>query len=326
MNKAINIFKNKKKVSLAPLFSPIEKCERIKKVIPELPNLFIKRDDFIGSLVWGNKLRKLEYTLSDAEAKGADTILTYGGVQSNHARITAQVSKRMGFDCILIMNGDRPEKPTANFTIVDFLQIPIHYVSTRQERHPKMMEVAEQLKQQGKHPYCVPLGASDDIGSWGFVNAIDEVLQQQKELGVTFDYIIHSGSSGGTQAGMMVGKKLFELNELKIISVSADDPAESIRYSVMAAAQPMLQELGLPVLERSEVVVDENYFGDGYAVPTSLSSFASDSFAKLEGITLDGTYTSKAMAAVIDYSRKGMFQPTDNILFWHTGGLLNMFK
>lgn len=327
MSTAIQLFNNIPKLSLAPLFSPIEKCERIRKAIPELPTLYIKRDDFIGPLVWGNKLRKLAYTLAHAKAQNAATIITYGGIQSNHARITAQVSRRLGFKCILVLDGTQPEKPQANFLINHLMGIEIVYVASRQDRHPKMLELAALLKEKGQIPYCIPLGASDDIGSWGFVDAMAEIIQQQNQMGIQFSHIIHSGSSGGTQAGLLVGKALFQQHHLNIISISADDPAKDISESVMKAVLPMMEYLQMPKeLQQISPIVDDTYTGDGYALPFEQSIVAFDQFAQHEGIILDHTYTAKTAAAIIDYSRKGFFKPSDKVLFWHTGGLLNLFK
>lgn len=327
MTDPISKYRSIQKVNLAPLFTPIERCDRMEALVPELPELYIKRDDFIGSLVWGNKLRKLEYSLYDAQQKGADTILTYGGIQSNHARITAQVARRMGFECLLIMNGEPPEKPSANYLINQVLGISIRYVDDRTERHSTMLEVAEELKAKGKKPYCIPLGASDHIGSFGFVNAMEEIIRQEKEMGIQFDYIIHGGSSGGTQAGLMVGKKIFHRDGLKVIGISADDSEAEIKGYLMRAINPMLDFLGIPgAIVEDDLLVDDRYFGEGYALPTPLSSWAMEQFATVEGITLDATYTAKTAAAIIDYARSGKFKITDKVLFWHTGGLLNLFK
>ncbi len=327
MTDPISKYRSIGRVNLAPLFTPIEPCSRIRALVPELPELYIKRDDFIGSLVWGNKVRKLEYSLYDARQKKADTILTYGGIQSNHARITAQVARRMGFDCVLVLNGDPPEKPSANFLIDKILGVQIHYVADRTERNPKMMALADELKSKGKNPYCIPLGASDHIGSFGFVKAMEEIIQQEQEMGFQFDYIIHGGSSGGTQAGLVVGQKIFNRNPLKIISISADDSEAEIKGYLMRAINPMLDFLGIPEsINENELLVDDEQFGEGYAIPTPLSSWATDQFALVEGITLDATYTAKTAAAIIDYARKGRFKSTDKVLFWHTGGLLNLFK
>ncbi len=327
MREAIKRFLSIPRVPLAPLDTPIERCERLQDVVPGLPDLYVKRDDYIGPLVWGNKLRKLEYALAEARAQGADTVVTCGGIQSNHARITAQVCRRMGLDCVLVLSGEKPAQPRANFLIDDRLGIPIHHVETRAERTLRVKEIAGELEAQGKNVFRIPLGASDDIGSFGFVRAMHELVQQQEALGVRLDYLVHGASSGGTQAGLLVGKALFEQDPLRVIGISADNSAEDIRRSVMSAAEPMLDRLGLNGrLTRGDLRVDDGYVGDGYALPTPASTRAEELFAVAEGILLDKVYTAKAAAAIIDYSRSGVFAPTDKVLFWHTGGLITLFE
>ncbi len=326
-SEAIERFKSIEKISLSNLQTPIETCDRLDKVYPNLPNLYIKRDDFIGSLVWGNKLRKLEYSMADARAHNADTIITCGGVHSNHARITGQVSRRLGLDCILVQSGEKPEKMVGNPRINELMGVSIEYVDSRDERQPTMEKIADELKDEGKQPYIIPLGASNEIGSWGFVNAVDELQAQQQEIGMQFDAIIHACSSGGTTAGLEVGKRLFGLHDMPVYGISADDPPEKIKESILSATQPMIERIGLDApITAEELNIDDSYVGEGYGIPTELSANVTKAFLDVEGITLDPVYTAKAAAALVDYSRKGIFEPTDNVLFWHTGGLLNLFK
>lgn len=324
-NEAIRRYQSQKRISLSNLSTPVESCGRLPDKYLGLPNLFIKRDDFIGSLVWGNKLRKLEYALADALDEGADTIITCGSVHSNHARTTGQVCRRLGLDCILVQNGEEPEKKVGNPRINELMDIPIHYVSDSDQRQPKMKEVAKELESAGGNPYIIPLGASYEIGTWGFVRAMEELKRQQDKMGIQFDAIIHACSSGGTMAGMEVGKRLFGL-DLEIIGISADDPAAEVKQAVMKSANPVMNQLTIESLSADELIVDDSYVGEGYGIPTELSDEALNSFIDVEGITLDPVYTAKAAGGLIDYSRRGMFDTTDNILFWHTGGLLNLFK
>lgn len=325
--KTIERYKSIPRISLSNLYTPVEKCDRLQEVYPDLPNLHIKRDDFIGSLVWGNKLRKLEYSLADAIEKNADTIITCGSVHSNHARTTGQVCRRLGFDCILVQNGKEPEKKVGNPRINELMNIPIHYVSDSEQRHPKMKEIAEELNSAGKNPYIIPLGASDEVGSWGFVRAIEELQKQKQEKGFHFDAILHACSSGGTTAGMEVGKRLFGWDDLQVYGISADDPAGEVKQAILAAANPIMDQLGLnETINPEELNIDDGYVGEGYGIPTDLSAEVFEEFINTEGITLDPVYTAKAASALVDYGRRGIFDSTDDILFWHTGGLLNLFR
>ncbi len=314
------------RVVIAPLDTPVERCDRLQKAIPGMPEVYVKHDDYIGPLVWGNKVRKLEYCYAEALRLGADTILTCGGIQSNHARITAQTAKRFGFEVVLVLNGVIPAKPTANLLINRKMGATIYYVSSRQERSVKMQTVQEELERSGKKVYAIPLGASDEIGSLGFVKAMEELYKQEKAMGFTFDYIFHSSSSGGTQAGLEVGKRLFKMNS-KIIGVSADNSVEEIRNEIMEAAGPIRKRLKMKkLINREEIIVETGFIGPGYGVPSDESLEAEKIFAETEGILLDQTYTAKAAAALIAYARKGFFKPDDRVLFWHTGGLISLFQ
>ena len=319
----INNLDKVSRISLSNLDTPIEKCERLASLFPEGPEIFIKRDDFIGSLVWGNKLRKLEYSLADALEQGADTIITCGGIQSNHSRITAQVSKRLGLDCVLVQNGEAQEIPTGNHKINRMLDIPIHYVNAGEERDGKMFEVSEELLKDGKKPYIIPLGASNEIGCLGFVKAMEELKKQQEVLGIQFDAIIHASSSGGTQAGMEIGKRLFGMENLSITGISADSSVEELQNSILKCTDPLLKRIDAGfTIDKDDLSIDTSYIGPGYGIASDQSNEAEELFLKHEGIFLDTCYTAKAASALIDYCRNGKFKKGQKILFWHTGGIL----
>ena len=314
------------RLSIAPLNTPVERCDRLRQAVAGMPEVYVKHDDYIGSLVWGNKVRKLEYCYAEAQRLGADTVITCGGVQSNHARITAQTALRFGFEVVLVLNGVIPAKPTANLLINHKMGAKIYFVSTRRERSVKMQTVQEELEKAGKTVYSIPLGASDETGSLGFVKAMEELNAQEKSLGFHFDYIFHSSSSGGTQTGLEVGKRLFGMN-IQIIGVSADNSVEEIRNEIMAASGPIQKRLKMKkLINPDEICVETGFIGPGYGVPSDESLEAEKIFAETEGILLDQTYTAKAAAALIAYARKGYFKATDRVLFWHTGGLINLFQ
>jgi L-cysteate sulfo-lyase len=311
---------------LAPLVTPIEKMERLSSVIEGAPNLFIKRDDFIGQLVWGNKLRKLEYALAKALSVGADTIITCGGIQSNHARTTAQITRRLGLDCIVVLNGIEPETYSANFRIIKLMNIPVHIVQRQEDRDPEMLRISEDLKKKGKTPFIIPLGASDKFGIPGFVNAIRELKEQQSALGINFTHIYHSTVSGGTQGGLEAGKRIFDLKKLKIIGISAEGNEDETADRVIKPANLFLQELGADyIIKKEDITVYSDFVGEGYGIPTPGSIRAKKLFLDHEGILLDDTYTSKAAAGLISHCENGKFKKSDNVLFWHTGGLIALF-
>ena len=323
----LNRYRALPRISLVNLGTPLEKCDRLRVAIPGAPHLYIKRDDCLGYLVGGNKLRKLEYVMADARGQKATTVLTVGGTTSNHARVTAMVASRLGLKCHLILNGKDTDNPTGNLRIDRLLGVNVHLVQTRDQRNPTMDQVARDLEKKGERVYKVPLGASDQVGSFGFVAALEEILRQEKELGIRFNTIVCSSSSGGTQAGLEVGKRLFQRRDLEIMGVSPDDSSNEIKGYVLRAANPMLSALGLPeIKDRAELSVDDKQIGGGYRVASEQSKEAERTFLRTEGILLDPVYTAKAAAGLINYCRGKRFSADDHVLFWHTGGLIALFE
>jgi D-cysteine desulfhydrase family pyridoxal phosphate-dependent enzyme len=303
----------------------VERLERLRQAIPGAPELWIKRDDLTGYLGGGNKLRKLEYVFADALARKATTIVTTGSITSNLARTAALIAKRLGLRCELVLSGGELKSARANWRVAELLEIKIHSVESSKERSSRMKEVARNLEERGERVYQIPLGASNEIGSFGMVAAFEELGIQQLEIGEQFDAIVFATSSGGTQAGLEAGKRLFHYPHVQLMGVSADDPAETIKNSVMQAVGPMLSLLersDVPALD--ELFVDDNFIGEGYAIPTRESKEAAKLFVETEGILLDPVYTSKAAAGLIAYCRQGRFKPSDRVLFWHTGGVLTL--
>ena len=319
-------FINLRRLRLANLGTPIERADRLRKLIPGAPEIFIKRDDLTGYFGGGNKLRKLEYVMADALARGATTLITNGSITSNLARTTAAVARRFGLKCVLVLNGGDPKSARANSRVAELLGVTVYAVNSRQERDEKMDEIAEVLERKGERVYRIPLGASNDVGSFGMVAAMEEVGFQQLELGQQFDAVVLATSSGGTQAGLEVAKRLFGYEHLRIVGISADDPSHEIKGASLKAIVPMLKKLGLPSdVSADELAVDDEFIGPGYGINTDESSEAMKLFAEAEGLLLDPVYTSKGAAGLIAYCRRGAFKQTDRVLFWHTGGLMTLF-
>ena len=322
---ALELFANIPRFRLVNLNTPIEPLNRLRRAIPGAPQLWIKRDDLTGYLGGGNKLRKLEYVMADALSRGATTIVTTGSITSNLARSTALIAKRLGLKCELILSGGNPESARANWRLAEMLGVKIHSVAASNERASRMKEVARALEERGERVYQIPLGASDKVGSFGMVAAFEELGIQQLELSQQFDAIVFATSSGGTQAGLEVGKRLFNYPNLRLLGVSADDPAELIKENALKAVGPMLSILGRSdVPTADKLFVDDNFIGEGYAIPTKESLAAAQLFAETEGILLDPVYVSKAAAGLLAYCREGRFKRTDKVLFWHTGGVLTL--
>lgn len=302
--------------------TPIDEMPRLAASLGTRARLLAKRDDAISFGFGGNKVRKLGIVAADALTAGADTLVTIGGVQSNHARATAATAAKLGLRCTLIANGTPPDRLTANALLDALLGAEVEYVSAREERVPGMHRAIERLRAEGRRPYEVPLGASTPRGALGFARAVGELVAQ----GVRPDVIIHASSSGGTQAGLVAGCRLHGL-ATRIVGVSADDPADSLRAGVAEIANGALALLGADDLAvaPSDIEVDDTFIGGGYGVPTDASREAQHLAARCEALFVDHTYTAKAFAALIAYARRGDFADDSTVVFWHTGGQVGLF-
>jgi 1-aminocyclopropane-1-carboxylate deaminase/D-cysteine desulfhydrase-like pyridoxal-dependent ACC family enzyme len=296
--------------------TPVQEMARLRAALGGGPRLLVKRDDAIPFGFGGNKVRKLEFVLADALAAGADVVVTVGGVQSNHARATAAAAAKLGLGCVLVLNGSPPERPTANALLDRLLGARVEYIPSRAERAAASEEVMARLRSEGRRPYFVPLGASTSVGALGFVSAVDELVGQ----GIVPDVVVHAGSSGGTQAGLVAGIARHGLST-RVIAVSADDPAVSVAASVRAIIRGIEGLSGFDGL----IEVDDGHVGAGYGVPTDASRAAQELAARTEALFVDHTYTAKALGALVAYVRAGRFDANQTVLFWHTGGQVGLF-
>lgn len=303
--------------------TPVEPMPRLAQALGTRAGLFVKRDDAIPFGFGGNKVRKLCIVAAQALRDGADTLITCGGVQSNHARATAAFAARLGLKAVLVASGARPATPTANALLDNLLGAELHYVPSRDARDPAMHEIAAGLVQAGQRPYIIPLGASTPYGAAAYALAVAELLAQIKPP----DVIVHSTSSGGTQAGLVAGCRLAGL-ATRVVGISADEPCAVLTPIVQRIIDGLGSLTGAPAALRGAVPaieVDDGFVGDGYGIPTAASREALELAARSEAIFLDPTYTAKAMAGLIAYARRGAFEPGMRVLFWHTGGQVGLF-
>lgn len=307
--------------------TPIEKLPRFRQALGRnAPRVFIKRDDYTGPGFGGNKVRKLEYVLAKAVADDAEVVITSGGVKSNHARVTAAMCARLGLRCVLVLNSAAVTheglKP-ASLAVDGLFGAEVIRVDNREERATMVESASEKLRSEGKKVAVIPIGASIPLGALGFVRAVQETKGRLEAIDTRIDYIFHSSSSGGTQAGIVAGCQLFDWREVKIVGVSPDDPSASISEEVGKIIRGVGEALGAQLSE--DVTVLDEYVGAGYGVPSAPGREAIELLARTEGVILDPVYTAKAMAALIDWVRKGKLTENDNVMFWHTGGQLALF-
>ena len=312
------------RIRLAPHPTPIDTLARLRAALgPSCPALYMKRDDLLSFGMGGNKIRKLQTVLAEAMAAGADTLITCGGIQSNHCRATAAAGAAQGLRVVLVVNGVPQERPTGNALLDRLFGAEVRLVATRHDRTPMMDAVAAELVAQGRRPFVIPLGASTPIGAAGFAQGIEEVLVS----GLRPDVIVHATSSGGTQAGLIAGCALFGLNA-RVIGISADEPAHILQALIRDLLESIAERLGgsrAAVGADRDIVVDDGWVGEGYGIPTADSIEALTMVARREGIVLDPVYTAKAMAGLIGRVRTGQFSTGETVLFWHTGGQAGLF-
>lgn len=306
------------KISFAHLPTPLEEMQRLSKHLGG-PRLFIKRDDQTGLATGGNKTRKLEYLVADALAQGCNHLITAGGPQSNHCRQTAAVAAKLGLGCSVVLSGTEPETITGNLLLNKLLGAHIYWTGGR-PRPLVMAEVAEEQRILGHKPYLIPLGGSNVMGATGYVSAMDELRQQLEAQHLNVDFIITASSSGGTQAGMVLGADLFGYKG-EILGISIDHEASALKTQIAALATATAAHLNISQLALAHrIEVNDDYLGGGYAIVGETEREAIQMVAQLEGILLDPVYTGRAMGGLIDLIRWGAFTRGQTVLFWHTGG------
>jgi len=308
--------------------TPLEFAPRLSEELG--CNLFIKRDDCTGLAGGGNKARKLEYLLADAQQQGADTLVTIGGLQSNHARQTAAVAAKFGFGCELVLEDVAGTPKTdyydnGNVLLDRLFGARIHRLDLGQDCNVYTESLIEDLKTAGYKPYLIPLGGSNVIGSLGYVRCAEEILQQIAERGLVIEQIVLASGSAGTQAGLLAG----------LIAANSDIPVLGIAVSRSTQVQQLLVEnmleqtltfLGLDLKKaHGRVIADGNYFGEGYGMTTEAMITAVKRCAQLEGLLLDPVYTGKGMAGLMDLCAQGVIAAGSNQLFIHTGGSAGLF-
>lgn len=309
---------------LAHLPTPIEEMPRLSAALGG-PRLFVKRDDCTGLATGGNKTRKLEFLLGDAQAKGADTLVTDGGLQSNHCRQTAAAAARTGMDCVLVLQRGFSDEETGNLLLDRILGAQVVLIDATANRADAVAEAVAGLERTGRTPYIITTGGSDGVGAMGYANAIREINTQSAELGLGFDAILTASGSGGTQGGLLVGKKLFD-QPAQIVGISDGEPVEELTKMILGVASDAERVLGRSLgLSSDDVCIFDEYYGQGYGIPTPEMVEAVHLVARSEGILLDPVYSGKAMAGLLDLVRRGYFKPTQNLLFLHTGGTPALF-
>lgn len=288
-------------------------------------NVYIKRDDELPGTAGGNKTRKLDFCIADALAKGADTIITCGAVQSNHCRLTLAWATKEGLDCHLVLEervkGSYNPQSSGNNFLFQLLGVKsITVVPGGSPMMDEMEKVAAKLRAEGKKPYIIPGGASNKIGALGYVSCAQETVQQLFKMGVNIDHMVVPSGSAGTHAGIIAGMVGNNVT-FPVTGVGVNRKKEVQEAAVLKLANETLEYIGAKQrVEAADVKVFDDYVGPGYSLPTPAMVEAVMALARTEAILLDPVYSGKAMSGLIDLARKGYFKKGSNILFLHTGG------
>ena len=322
------------RLNFAHLPTPIEELPNLSNTLGG-PRLLVKRDDQTGLAFGGNKTRKLEFLIAEAREQGADMLISGGAMQSNHCRQTAAAAARYGFDCTLVLTGEKPKQPSANFLLDQLFGAEIVTVEDRAFRDQTLQETFDKAVAAGKKPYLVPYGGSSPTGAMGYTFAMEELMKQLngdlrgfQDLGGLeqgIDWIVFGTSSGGTHAGLVLGQRAFAFKG-KVLGISIDEPEEELKSHVSELASQASEKLGERIhFTRNDVLATEEYCQAGYGVFGEGEREAIHLFASNEGLLLDPVYTGRAAAGMIDLIRRGFFKKDETVLFWHTGGQPALF-
>jgi L-cysteate sulfo-lyase len=309
--------------------TPLEFMPRLTAALGG-PNLYIKRDDCTGLGSGGNKTRKLEFLMADAVKHGADTIITQGATQSNHARQTVAIAVKMGMKCEILLEdrtGFKAEnyKMSGNVFLDHLYGAGVRELPGGTDMNAAMAALAEELRAQGRKPYIIPGGGSNPIGALGYVTCALEMVNQFNTQDLRVDCVVHATGSAGTQAGLVVGLEGTR-SQIPVLGIGVRAAKEAQETNVYNLAVKTAELLGVPgSVTRESVMANCDYVGGGYGVPTPGMVEAVTLVARLEGILLDPVYSGKGMAGLIDLCRKGHFKKGQNVVFLHTGGAVALY-
>lgn len=302
------------RVHLAELPTPVEAAPRLGEALGGI-HLWVKRDDLTGLAFGGNKARKLEYLVAQAQADGARMLMTRGAVQSNHCRQTAAAAAKFGLDCTLILKGSAPPQVNGNLLLDRLLGAEVEWAQG-QDPEQVLQASFEKARSAGRRPYLIPYGGSSPAGAFAYAEAVRELVDQ----GIEVDRIVFPTSSGGTQAGLVAGARAYGLTA-RIYGISVDQPASDLKAHVASLAGQVSELLGrAETFDPGVIEVDDRFVGGGYGVLGNNERQALVLFARTEGVLLDPVYTGRAAGGLMALVRGGEISAGERVLFWHTGG------
>ena len=313
---------------LAQLPTPLQPLDRLQQRYPDGPRIWVKRDDLTGCALSGNKIRKLEFSLAQALEEGCDTVITCGGLQSNHCRATALLCAQLGLKCHLLLRGEH-QPPADGNLLLDQLagaEISVYPAPQFTRELTTLFEHWEQhYAAQGRRAFVIPTGASDGIGVWGYFQASEELAADCRRVGISPRHILCATGSGGTQAGLSVGAH-YHLPEAAVWGVNVCDDERWFLNKVARDLHEWRQRYALDTdVDAVDVRVIDGYVGPGYARADEEIYRSIAELAACEGLVLDPVYTGKAFHALLTERKAGRFGADGDMVFVHTGGLFGVF-
>lgn len=313
------------RLHLATLPTPLDEAPRLSGWLGV--RVFFKRDDLTGFALGGNKARKLEFLIAEARGKKADVVVTGGGPQSNHARMTAAAARLAGMDTVLVFTGNPPGESNGNLLLDEILGAELVYTKTDDpsETDRAIERVTAELQAKGRRPYLIPRGGSTVLGCISYMLAVGEVRKQLAASKVVPNCDFITTGSCGTHAGILAGYKFLGA-PATVVGVTVSRPVSEGRQRIVKLVRDTANFIGTPLpLDLREIIIKDGYIGAGYGMITPEAREAIRKVARLEGIFLDPVYTGKTMAALIDMTQRGEIARGSTVLFWHTGGAPGLF-
>ncbi|MDZ7288886.1 MAG: D-cysteine desulfhydrase family protein [candidate division KSB1 bacterium] len=312
--------------ALAHVPTPIEKLERLSQFL-EGPEIYIKRDDLTGMGKTGNKVRKLEFLVAEALREGCQLLITCGGLQSNHARATALAAAKVGIKSHLVLRDSAGGDIDGNLFIDRLVGAEVTFISPQEyeQANDIMHRLADDYARRGVKAYVIPEGGSTALGALGYVVATEELYRQMKAMRLEFDHIVSAIGSGGTMAGLLLGKSAYDV-KAQIHGINVCDDAPYFQERVSSIIREAKRRFGFEInVQKKDVSIIDGYVGKGYGLSRQEEIELIKLVARTEGIILDPVYTAKAMYGLMDQIRKGRFTRQEKVLFWHTGGIFGLF-
>jgi len=333
----VRIIQSLPRVPLATLPTPLTEASGLRQALggsSRCPRILLKRDDLTGLALGGNKARKLEFLIADAKRLGATSVVTTGAVQSNHARMTAAAARIAGLGVELVLTTTEPDPPLqGNYLLDRLFGARVHLIpagpdprfAVAPDEEERVRQVVDEMRARGEHPYVIPVGGSSAVGALGYVFGTGELVEQLESMQIAPTRMYYASGSRGTQAGLELGSRLFSPPyQLHGIAVSGGEEEKRVRAARVATEAAALLGAGISVAPE-ELVTRQEFIGDGYGIPTPQGLEAIHLLAERDGVLLDPTYTSKAMAALIADVRSATIDPAETIVFLHTGGVPALF-